>query len=108
MRLAAGVILVLAAAACGGGATPSAAPAAAPAKTSLTMAVLPTKQVQQSTAKARPIADYISAEVGVPVAVEVPGGYGEVVSGLHSNDVDVAWVSALAYVAIRKAAPSSR
>ncbi len=68
------------------------------------MAVLPTKQVQQATANARPIADYIATEVGVPVAVEVPGGYGEVVSGLRSNAVDVAWVSALAYVAIRNAA----
>jgi phosphonate transport system substrate-binding protein len=99
MRLAAACAVVLAAAvACGGGGGGTAA-TPVPAKSSLVMALVPSNQAQQVLTNAQPIADYIAKEVGVPVTAQVPTSYAAVVEGITSNNVDIAWVGALAYVA---------
>ncbi len=88
-------IISLIVVACGG----PAAPQEEAAKAELLMAFVPSSQAQQVTTNARPIADFISKEVGVPVKVQVPTSYAAVVEGLTSNNIDIAWVGALAYVA---------
>ena len=85
--------------ACGGGGGGNPAPAEKAAKSQLVMALVPSSQAQQVLTNAQPIADYISKEVGVPVKAEVPTSYAAVVEGVTSNNVDIAWVGALAYVA---------
>jgi phosphonate transport system substrate-binding protein len=95
------VMVLLLTVACGGGggggggaqATPE------PAKSSLVMALVPSNQAQAVLTNAQPIADYIAKEVGVPVTAQVPTSYAAVVEGMTSNNVDIAWVGALAYVA---------
>jgi len=91
-----GVLLMVA---CGG--ATSNPPAATPetAKSSLVMALVPSNQAQAILTSAQPIADYISHEVGVPVTAQVPTSYAAVVEGITSNNIDIAWVGALAYVA---------
>jgi phosphonate transport system substrate-binding protein len=63
------------------------------------MALVPSNQAQAVLTNAQPIADYIAKEVGVPVTAQVPTSYAAVVEGITSNNVDIAWVGALAYVA---------
>src|SRR5437763_10429612 len=91
-----GVLLV---AACGGAGNNPPAATPEPAKTSLVMALVPSNQAQAILTSAQPIADYISHEVGVPVTAQVPTSYAAVVEGITSNNIDIAWVGALAYVA---------
>ena len=85
--------------ACGGGGSSGTAATPEPAKSSLVMALVPSAQAQQVLTSAQPIADYIGKEVGVPVTAQVPTSYAAVVEGITSNNVDIAWVGALAYVA---------
>ena len=93
------VTVMSAVAACGGGAGGTAPAAQESPKSELTMALVPSSQAQQVLTNAQPIADYISKEVGVPVKAQVPTSYAAVVEGVTSNNVDIAWVGALAYVA---------
>jgi len=86
-------------AACGGGGSAGTPATPEPAKSSLVMALVPSNQAQQVLTNAQPIADYISKEVGVPITAQVPTSYAAVVEGITSNNVDIAWVGALAYVA---------
>ena len=91
-----GVLLVVA---CGGASNNPPAATPEPAKTNLVMALVPSNQAQAILTSAQPIADYISHEVGVPVTAQVPTSYAAVVEGITSNNIDIAWVGALAYVA---------
>ncbi len=89
--------------ACGGaqgGGQPS--PSEEAPRSQLIMAFVPSSQAQQVLTNAQPIGDYISAQVGVPVKVQVPTSYAAVVEALTSGNVDIAWVGALAYVAARQ------
>src|SRR5438270_9228639 len=85
--------------ACGGGGGGAASATPEPAKSTLVMALVPSAQAQAVLTSAQPIADYISKEVGVPITAQVPTSYAAVVEGITSNNVDIAWVGALAYVA---------
>jgi phosphonate transport system substrate-binding protein len=91
-----GAVLV---AACGGGGGGGTAATPEPAKSDLTMALVPSSQAQQVLTSAQPIADYLSKEIGTPVKAQVPTSYAAVVEGMTSNLIDIAWVGALAYVA---------
>jgi phosphonate transport system substrate-binding protein len=91
-----GVLLVVA---CGGASSNAPTATPEPAKSSLVMALVPSNQAQAILTSAQPIADYISHEVGVPVTAQVPTSYAAVVEGITSNNIDIAWVGALAYVA---------
>ncbi len=91
-----GVLLMVA---CGGSSSNAPAATPEPAKASLVMALVPSNQAQAILTSAQPIADYISHEVGVPVTAQVPTSYAAVVEGITSNNIDIAWVGALAYVA---------
>ena len=96
-RIVLGVAAVVALAACGG--SGSAGPTPEPAKSELTMALVPSSQAQQVLTSAQPIADYLGKEIGTPVRAQVPTSYAAVVEGVTSNNIDIAWVGALAYVA---------
>ena len=85
--------------ACGGGGGGGGAQPAEPAKSELVMALVPSSQAQQVLTSAQPIAQYISTQVGVPVRAQVPTSYAAVVESLTSNNTDIAWVGALAYIA---------
>lgn len=98
-RLAGLWLGVLLAVACGGAGSNGPAATPEPAKTSLVMALVPSNQAQAVLTSAQPIADYIGREVGVPVSAQVPTSYAAVVEGITSNNIDIAWVGALAYVA---------
>jgi phosphonate transport system substrate-binding protein len=83
--------------ACGGN-TPT-TPAEEAAKSELLMAMAPSGQSQTIVTNAAPIADYLSKEIGTPVKVQVPTSYSAIVESLTSNNVDIAWLGALSYVA---------
>lgn len=101
MRRGRALALVAAVAvACGGTGSGGRAAAPPPLKGSLVMTLMPSNQAPQVLATAQPITDYISHLVGVPVTAQVPAGYAAVVDGLTSGEVDIAWVSALAYLAV--------
>jgi phosphonate transport system substrate-binding protein len=92
-------LLLLLVSACGGGGTGAAQATPEPAKSSLVMALVPSNQAQAVLTNAQPIADYLAQQIGVPVTAQVPTSYAAVVEGITSNNVDIAWVGALAYVA---------
>jgi phosphonate transport system substrate-binding protein len=69
------------------------------AKSELLMDLVPSAQAQQVLASAQPIADYIGREIGTPVKARVPTSYAAVVEDFTSNNADIGWVGALAYVA---------
>lgn len=94
------MVAALAMAACGGGNSTSNTPATPePAKSQLVMDLVPSSQAQTVLTNAGPIADYISKKVGVPVRANVPTSYAAVVEDFTSNNADIGWVGALAYVA---------
>jgi phosphonate transport system substrate-binding protein len=84
--------------ACGGAASTSNAPQAEAAKTALVMAFVPSQQAQAVLVSAKPIADYVAKEVGVPITAQVPTSYAAVTEGMTSGNVDIAWVGPLDYV----------
>lgn len=101
-RLVVALLGAVLAAACGGGGGGSTAATPEPAKSELTMALVPSSQAQQVLTNAQPVADYLSKEIGTPVKPQVPTSYAAVVEGVTSNLIDIGWVGALAYVAANK------
>jgi phosphonate transport system substrate-binding protein len=93
--LAATVIFAFA---CGGNPTTT-TPAEEAAKTELRMAMAPSGASQTVLTNAQPIADYLGKEIGTPVKVQVPTSYSAIVESLTSNNVEIAWLGALSYVA---------
>jgi phosphonate transport system substrate-binding protein len=91
-------LLSLVVAACGGAAGAPAAPKEEAAKTSLVMAFVPSQQAQTVLTSAKPIADYVAKEVGVPITAQVPTSYAAVTEAMTSGNVDIAWVGPLDYV----------
>jgi phosphonate transport system substrate-binding protein len=90
--------LSLAAFACGGASNTASAPAAEAARSSLVMAFVPSQQAQTVLTSAKPIADYVAKEVGVPITAQVPTSYAAVTEAMTSGNVDIAWVGPLDYV----------
>ena len=91
-------LLSLAAFACGGASNTGAAPKEEAAKASLVMAFVPSQQAQTVLTSAKPIADYVAREVGVPITAQVPTSYAAVTEAMTSGNVDIAWVGPLDYV----------
>jgi phosphonate transport system substrate-binding protein len=91
-------LLSLVVVACGGAANAPAAPQEEAAKTSLVMAFVPSQQAQTVLVSAKPIADYVAKEVGVPITAQVPTSYAAVTEAMTSGNVDIAWVGPLDYV----------
>jgi len=91
-------LLSLAAFACGGASNTGAAPKEEAAKASLVMAFVPSQQAQTVLTSAKPIADYVAKEVGVPITAQVPTSYAAVTEAMTSGNVDIAWVGPLDYV----------
>jgi len=83
----------------GGGGTP--APAEEAAKSLLQMDLVPSNNPGSVLSNGQAIADYLSKEVGVPVKAVVPTSYAAVVEDLTSNNADIGWSGAVAYVAAR-------
>lgn len=81
-----------------GGSSSSGAPQEEAAKSKLVMALVPSQQAQQVLTSAKPLADYLSKEVGVPVEVQVPTSYSAVTESMTSGLVDIGWVGPLDYV----------
>ena len=90
--------LSLAAVACGGASSNTSGTGEEPAKPALVMAFVPSQQAQTVLVSAKPIADYVSKEVGVPITAQVPTSYAAVTEGMTSGNVDIAWVGPLDYV----------
>ena len=90
--------LSLAAFACGGASSGGPAPKEEAAKDSLVMAFVPSQQAQTVLTSAKPIADYVAKEVGVPITAQVPTSYAAVTEAMTSGNVDIAWVGPLDYV----------
>ncbi len=97
-----GAVLATAAflvAGCGGGSSSTSnQPQVEAAKKEIVMAFVPSQQADQVLASAKPIADYIAKEIGVPVKAQVPTSYSAVTEGMTSNLIDVGWVGPLDYV----------
>ena len=91
-------IAVVVAAACGGASPNSSAPKEEAPKSQIVMAFVPSQQAQQVLTSAKPLADYIAKEIGVPVVAQVPTSYSAVTEGMTSGLVDVGWVGPLDYV----------
>lgn len=87
--------------ACGGSTTP-AAPAEEAARTSLQMDMTPSSTAATVLTNAKPIADYLSKEIGVPVVAKVPTSYAAVVEDLTSGNADIGWSGAVAYEAAKQ------
>jgi phosphonate transport system substrate-binding protein len=90
--------LSLAVVACGGASSTSSTPQEEAAKSSLVMAFVPSQQAQTVLVSAKPIADYVAKEVGVPITAQVPTSYAAVTEAMTSGNVDIAWVGPLDYV----------
>ena len=90
--------LSLAAAPCGGASNTPTGPTEEAAKPALVMAFVPSQQAQTVLVSAKPIADYVAKEVGVPITAQVPTSYAAVTEGMTSGNVDIAWVGPLDYV----------
>jgi phosphonate transport system substrate-binding protein len=91
-------LLSLAAFACGGASDSSSAPPEEAARSSLVMAFVPSQQAQTVLVSAKPIADYVGKELGVPITAQVPTSYAAVTEAMTSGNVDIAWVGPLDYV----------
>ena len=89
---------VIAAVACGGPTSNTSAPKEEAPKSQIVMAFVPSQQAQQVLTSAKPLADYISKEIGVPVVAQVPTSYSAVTEAMTSGLVDVGWVGPLDYV----------
>ena len=92
------LVAVIVAVACGGASTTSNTPKEEAPKSQIVMAFVPSQQAQQVLTSAKPLADYISKEIGVPVVAQVPTSYSAVTEGMTSGLVDVGWVGPLDYV----------
>ncbi|MEP7105614.1 MAG: phosphate/phosphite/phosphonate ABC transporter substrate-binding protein [Chloroflexota bacterium] len=90
--------LSIAAVACGGAASTGNTPQEEAAKSTLVMAFVPSQQAQTVLVSAKPIADYVAKEVGVPITAQVPTSYAAVTEAMTSGNVDIAWVGPLDYV----------
>jgi len=99
-RLAAqlAALLSLLAFACGGASNGPSTSQEEAAKASLVMAFVPSQQAQTVLTSAKPIADYVAKEVGVPITAQVPTSYAAVTEAMTSGNVDIAWVGPLDYV----------
>jgi phosphonate transport system substrate-binding protein len=96
------VAAALAVAACGGGGSGGTAATPEPAKSELLMDMTPSGQTQSVLTSAAPIADYLTKEIGTKVTARVPLSYAALVEDFTSNNADIGWTGALAYVAAHK------
>ncbi len=82
-----------------GGPSGQPAPTEEPTKDQLVMGLVPSAQAQEVLTNAQPITEYLSKEIGVSVKAQVPTSYAAVVEGMTSNNVDIAWLGPLSYLA---------
>jgi len=86
----------------GGEGAPPAAASEARTPDSLTFVFQKQKDPAEIRADAAKVAEFLSAEIGVPVEVEVPLDYGMSVQALVSGKADVAYVSSIPFLLAKR------